>query len=155
MNRQQAQDPSEVFLHNAQNIFATAENVFLSTGSLDSTSILISPGGGFHVVCGTEGWSLDSLQAHHGAQAAYRVSQRYGRVQLEGRAGSRTCLFETTKPDGAAWLLLANTCHYDVAAAPRIAGALAPRRTPYLLLSGATAQVQAAEPTPISAHVRG
>ncbi len=132
MNRQQAKDPSEVFLHNAQSIFATAENVYLSTGSLDSTSILISPGGGIRVVCGTEDWSLDSLRAHHGAQAAYRVSQRDGRVQLEGRAGSRTCLFETAKPDGAARLLLANTRHYDVAAAPRLPAAHAPR-IPYLL----------------------
>jgi len=54
-------------------------------------------------------WPLDSLQAHHGARMAYRVSQRASIVRVEGRAGSRTCLFETAKPERAARLLLNRT----------------------------------------------
>jgi hypothetical protein len=110
---------NEVFLDNARNILGAAENVYFSTGSLQPTSILIAPEGGIRVVSGSEDWSLESLRVHHGARMAYRVSQRGGRVQLEGRAGSRTCLFEAEKPDGAAGLLLTNTRHYDIASAPR------------------------------------
>ena len=117
--KQQQSGTSEVFLNNARNILDAAENVYFSTGSLEATSILIAPGGGIRVVSGAEDWSLESLRVHHGARMAYRVSQRGGRVQLEGRAGSRTCLFEAEKPDGAAGLLLANTRHYDIAQAPQ------------------------------------
>ncbi len=109
---------SEVFLDNARNILDAAENVYFSTGSLEETSILIAPEGGIRVVSGAEDWSLESLRVHHGARMAYRVSQRGGRVHLEGRAGSRTCLFEAEKPDVAAGLLLANTRHYELAPAP-------------------------------------
>ncbi len=110
---------SEVFLDNARNILDAAENVYFSTGSLEETNILIAPEGGIRVVNGSEDWSLESLRVHHGARMAYRVSQRGGRVHLEGRTGCRTCLFEAEKPDGAAGLLLANTRHYDFASAPR------------------------------------
>jgi hypothetical protein len=109
---------TEVFLDNARNILHAAENVYFSTGSLEEMSILIAPEGGVRVVSGSD-WSLESLRVHHGARMAYRVSQRDGRVQLEGRAGSRTCLFEAEKPDGAAGLLLANTRYYDLTPAPR------------------------------------
>lgn len=109
----------EDFLENARNIFEAAQNVFDSTGSVDAMSILISPDGGIHMVAGSE-WSLQSLEAHHGARMAYRVSQRDGRVQLEGRAGVRTCLFEAGKPNGAARLLLANTPAYSLSPRERL-----------------------------------
>lgn len=109
---------SEVFLDNARNILDAAENVYFATGSVEETTILIAPEGGIRVISGSD-WSLESLRLHHGARMAYRVSQRDGRVQLEGRTGSRTCLFEAEKPDRAAGLLLANTRYYDVAPAPR------------------------------------
>jgi hypothetical protein len=51
-------------------------------------------------------WPLDSLQMHHGAQMAYRVSQQETSVRVEGRAGWQTCLLKTAKPDGVARLLL-------------------------------------------------
>ncbi len=47
-------------------------------------------------------WPLDTLQADRGAGMVYRISQQGEHVRLEGRAGRRTCLFETEKPDGAA-----------------------------------------------------
>ncbi len=51
-------------------------------------------------------WPLDTLQLHVGAQMAYRVSHKAAMVRVEGRAGSRTCLFETAKPERAARALL-------------------------------------------------
>jgi hypothetical protein len=106
--------PGGEFLDNARNIFEAAQNVFFSTGSMEPMSVLVSGDGGIHLVANSD-WSLESLQAHHGARMAYRVSQRQGRVLLEGRAGVRTCLFEAGKPDGAARLLLANTPAYAMA----------------------------------------
>ena len=68
-------------------------------------TILITAEGGIRMVADSD-WPLDSLQAHHGARMAYRVSQSASIVRVEGRAGSRTCLFETAKPERAARLLL-------------------------------------------------
>jgi hypothetical protein len=68
-------------------------------------TILITAEGGIRMVADSD-WPLDSLQAHHGAKMAYRVSQSATVVRVEGRADSRTCLFETAKPERAARLLL-------------------------------------------------
>jgi hypothetical protein len=54
-------------------------------------------------------WPLESLQAHRGAKMVYRVSQSATIVRVEGRAGSRTCLFESPKPEWVARLLLNHT----------------------------------------------
>jgi hypothetical protein len=43
---------------------------------------------------------------------AYRVSQSASVVRVEGRADSRTCLFETVKPERAARLLLNSSPSY-------------------------------------------
>ena len=61
------------------------------------------------------GLPLDVLQQEHGAQMIYRVTQQESRVRLEGRAGSRTCLFEAEKPDGAARILLGDGPRYAMA----------------------------------------
>ena len=44
-------------------------------------------------------WPLESLQRERGARMVYRVSRQDNTVRLEGREGSRTCLFETTRPE--------------------------------------------------------
>jgi hypothetical protein len=74
-------------------------------------TILITPEGGIRMVADSD-WPLDSLQLHHGARMAYRVSHNAANVRVEGRAGSRTCLFETAKPDRAARLLLNGSPNY-------------------------------------------
>lgn len=51
-------------------------------------------------------WPLDSLQAHHGAAMAYRVSHDRDAVRVEGRSGASKCLIESPKPDQVARLLL-------------------------------------------------
>ncbi len=68
-------------------------------------TILITAEGAIRMVADSD-WPLDSLQLHHGAKMAYRVSQNASHVRVEGRADSRTCLFETVKPERAARLLL-------------------------------------------------
>ena len=61
------------------------------------------------------GWALPSLLAQHGAQTAYRVTREGGRVCLEGRRGSQTCLLRSESPASTARHLL--ECYLPPAAA--------------------------------------
>ncbi|MFN7925769.1 MAG: hypothetical protein U0Q16_37055 [Bryobacteraceae bacterium] len=112
--RERQQNPQATFLRNAENIFEAAQGAFERGETVSELDILIGSDGGVHLKMNGDGWGLEALQAHHGARMAYRVRQLDDRVRLEGRAGSRTCLFEAAKPDGAARLLLANTKLYDM-----------------------------------------
>ena len=94
-------------MENAIEIFDAAEHSSAVGHELSQMTILISPTGGIQMLADSD-WPLESLQAHRGARMVYRVSQQDRNVRLEGRAGSRTCLFETAKPDGAARSLLAD-----------------------------------------------
>ena len=109
--------PPEAFARNASRIFETAQSVFLSGGQVSELTILIGQDGAIRLLHGSD-WPLDSLRAHYGVAMAYRVRQQDHCVRLEGRAGSRTCLFETEKPDGAARLLLANRPQYFLQPSP-------------------------------------
>lgn len=93
------------FVDNAIEILDAAESAVESGHTPTDMTILITAEGGIHMVADSD-WPLDSLQSHHGAKMAYRVSQDASHVRVEGRAGSRTCLFETAKPERAARLLL-------------------------------------------------
>lgn len=86
------------FEENAARIFEAAESAARTGHPLSETTILISPTGGIRIVADSD-WPIESLRAHHGAQMVYRVSQRETSVCLEGRAGSKTCLFQTEKPE--------------------------------------------------------
>ena len=101
------------FVDNAVQILDAAENAVRSGHIPSDMTILISAEGGIRMVADSD-WPLDSLQAHHGAGMAYRVSQRASMVRVEGRAGSRTCLFETEKPERAARLLLNHSPNYNL-----------------------------------------
>lgn len=89
-------------------ILDAAESAARSGQAPSDMTILITQEGGIRMVADSD-WPLDSLQAHHGAKMAYRVSESASVVRVEGRAGSRTCLFETAKPERAARLLLNST----------------------------------------------
>ena len=89
------------FVDNAVEILNAAESAVQSGHTPSDMTILITPQGGIHMLADSD-WPLESLQAHHGAEMAYRVSQSAIIVRVEGRAGSRTCLFETEKPERAA-----------------------------------------------------
>jgi hypothetical protein len=68
-------------------------------------TILIGQDGAIRMIAESD-WPLDSLAWHHGAQSAYRVSERGGAVRVEGREGSRTCLMQSTAPAETARRLL-------------------------------------------------
>ena len=98
--------PVNRFLENAAKIFDAAARCSESGNEISEMTVLIGPEGGISLVAGCD-WPLDSLLTHRGARMVFRVSQQESTVRLEGRAGSRTCLFETAKPDGVARHLLA------------------------------------------------
>jgi hypothetical protein len=93
------------FVDNAAQILDAAENAVRTGHAPSDMTILITQEGGIRMLADSD-WPLDSLQAETGAKMAYRVSQSASVVRVEGRAGSRTCLFETAKPERVARLLL-------------------------------------------------
>jgi hypothetical protein len=99
------------FLDNAAQILDAAESAVQSGHAPTDMTILITNEGGIRMLADSD-WPLDSLQMHHGAKMAYRVSQSASVVRVEGRADSRTCLFETAKPERAARLLLNSSPSY-------------------------------------------
>ena len=99
------------FLDNAARILEAAESAVQSGHTPTDMTILITAEGTIRMLADSD-WPLDSLQSHHGAKMAYRVSQSASVVRVEGRAGSRTCLFETLKPERAARLLLNSSPSY-------------------------------------------
>jgi hypothetical protein len=101
------------FSDNAASIFEAAESVLKAGQDPTDMTIVIGQEGGIQLIAESD-WPLDSLLAHHGAQMAYRVSQQDKSLRLEGRAGGRTCLFETAKLDGAARTLLADKAEYEL-----------------------------------------
>ena len=97
-------------MDNAVQIFDAAEHAVQSGHTPSDLTILITPDG-IRMLADSD-WPLDSLQAHHGANMVYRVTQSAAIVRVEGRADSRTCLFETAKPQRAARLLLNSSPSY-------------------------------------------
>ena len=98
-------------------ILDAAESALQSGQTPTDMTILISAEGGIHMVADSD-WPLDSLQSHHGAKMAYRVSQNASHVRVEGREQSRTCVFETMKPERAARILLGGAL--GIGAAPSL-----------------------------------
>ena len=103
----------ERFTDNAANIFEAAETAMRAGHELSNMTIVIGREGSIRLIAESD-WPLDTLQAHHGAQMVYRVRQQDETLRLEGRAGSRTCSFESEKLNGAARRLLAINSHYQV-----------------------------------------
>ena len=99
------------FLDNAARILEAAESAVQSGHTPTEMTIFITAEGGIRMLADSD-WPLESLQSHHGAKMAYRVSQNESVVRVEGRADSRTCLFETQKPERAARLLLNSSPSY-------------------------------------------
>ena len=93
------------FVEHAQQILDAAESASSRGEACSEMTILISPEGAIRMVADSD-WPLDSLVWHHGARAAYRVSERRGSVRVEGREGSRSCVLESAKPAQIARLLL-------------------------------------------------
>jgi hypothetical protein len=101
------------FWADAENIFETARHASQSGSPDCDWAILIGPQGDIRML-EAAGWALPSLLAQHGAQTAYRVTREGGRVCLEGRRGSETCLLRSESPAATARHLLG--CHLPPAA---------------------------------------
>lgn len=99
------------FLDNAVQILDAAESAVQSGHTPTDMTILITAEGAIRMVADSD-WPLESLQSHHGAKMAYRVSQNASLVRVEGRENSRTCLFETAKPERVARLMLNSSPSY-------------------------------------------
>jgi hypothetical protein len=97
----------EPFWADAEDIFETARQAAQSGSSDCDWAILIGPQGDIRMLDAT-GWALPSLVVQHGAQTAYRVTRENGRVRLEGRRGSETCLLGSESPAATARHLLGN-----------------------------------------------
>jgi hypothetical protein len=111
------------FTQHAANIFESAETALRAGQQLSDITIVIGREGGIRLIAESD-WPLDTLQVHHGAQMVYRVRQQAETLSLEGRAGTRTCLFESKKLNGAARRLLAEDSQYQVVDASPARGLL-------------------------------
>jgi hypothetical protein len=103
------------FLQNAESILetaASADSVELESGNF---SILIGQDGAIHMVMRSD-WPLDSLQAHHGAKAAYRVSRSGALVRVEGKSRTASCILESEPASSVAKRILADRPRYLIAA---------------------------------------
>jgi hypothetical protein len=102
-------------LRNAERIFETAasvEGAELESGTL---SILIGDDGAIHMLMGTD-WPLESLQSHHGASAAYRVSRTGSQVRVEGKSRTSSCVLESESAAAVARRMLTDSPRYLLAA---------------------------------------
>ena len=101
------------FLENAASIFEAAETASAAGHDLSDMAILIGAEGGIRMIADSD-WPLDSLELHHGAQMAFRVSRRETSVRLEGRSGAKSCVLESARPEQIARVLLGALPRYEV-----------------------------------------
>lgn len=103
------------FLQNAERIFETAtsaQGMELESGNV---AILIGQDGGIRMLMGSD-WPLHSLEAHYGAQAAYRIIRTADQVRVEGKSRAATCVLESEPESSVARRLLADRPRYLLAA---------------------------------------
>lgn len=93
------------FLDDAQRIFEAAEAVAGADQALTEFTVLVGPEGGIHMLAASD-WPLERLLIERGARTAYRVSERQGRVSVEGRSGRQSCRLESEPPGRVARRLL-------------------------------------------------
>ncbi len=103
----------DAFLANAARILNTAT----AAVHPDDWTILVHQDGGLHLIAGSD-WSLDSLLAHHGAQATYRVSSRAGLVRVEGRSHAQNCRLESATARAFSRQMLPSRPGYFLAGLP-------------------------------------
>jgi hypothetical protein len=97
------------FTEHAEQILTAAESAATRGETCSEMTILIGQDGGIHMFAESD-WPLDSLAFHHGARAAYRVSQRSGEVRVEGREAGRKCILTRTPPRPPQFTLPAFLC---------------------------------------------
>lgn len=88
------------FAEQAEEIFRAAQ----SAGTASEMTILLGADG-IRLIADSD-WPLDSLLWHHGAKTAYRVSERDGRIRVEGREGATRCVVESARLQTIARMLI-------------------------------------------------
>ena len=88
------------FVENATRILEAAESAMRNGESPSGLTFLIRPEGTLELLADSD-TPLDTLQMDRGAAMVYRVNQKNGRVRVEGRSGTNTCVFESEKPQAA------------------------------------------------------
>ncbi len=102
------------FFEDAANLLDAAECAAHSGQAPSHLTIVLGGEGGIRMIADSD-WPLDSLQAYHGAASVYRVSGQNENIRVEGREGSRTCLFESPKRPSAAALILGGSASLSFA----------------------------------------
>jgi hypothetical protein len=97
------------FLKTAERIFDTAALAYGQTESSDF-AIVIGQDGAIRILMGSD-WPIASLQSHHGARAAYRVSHNGSEVRVEGKSRTGSCLLQSEPVSSVARRLLADPWH--------------------------------------------
>jgi len=120
------------FAENAANILEAAQAARDSGETSTDFTIMVGSGGGIHMIADSD-WSLDALQAHHGARMIYRVSHPKAALRVEGRSGTSTCRFDTEPLKQTARLLLPDNRRYQLAPAQFTPALLPARIWPILL----------------------
>lgn|GEM_PF-1791969 len=88
------------FLDNAARILETAELA-------DASPMTILLRDGLPIALTVENdWSLEALRRERGADEAFRVSRRNGKLFVEGRSADRACLLAGNRPADAVRALL-------------------------------------------------
>ena len=101
------------FTEQAHSILDAAETAARHGQACSDTTILIGLDGNIRILADCD-WPLDSLQSHHGASTAYRVSRESDKVRVEGREGLRRCLFESPNTKLAAKLILNSSSRWSM-----------------------------------------
>ncbi|MEQ1884681.1 MAG: hypothetical protein ABL967_06440 [Bryobacteraceae bacterium] len=100
------------FSQRAVQLLEAAEAASASGLPCSETTVLIDHNGSLHFAMDSD-WPLDSLRAHRGAQAAYRITSFHGQIRVEGCDSSHTLRLEGTSPMAVARALLgAGPQHY-------------------------------------------
>lgn len=105
------------FAINAANILAAAEAIRDNGEGCTDFTIMVGSGGDIHLIADSD-WSLDALQAHHGARMVYRVSHPQASLRVEGRSGTSTLRFDTEPLKQTARRLLPDSRQYRLAESP-------------------------------------
>lgn len=99
----------------AENLFEAARRAS-GSGSPDCDWAIVIGRQGEIRMLEAAGWTLSCLLVQQGAETAYRVTREDGRVRLEGRHGSETCLLRSESPAAAARHLFEHSVSHSGAA---------------------------------------
>lgn len=102
-------------LRDAGRILETATAAGGGEFESESLAILIGQDGAIRLLMDND-WPLASLQAHHGASAAYRVSRTGAQVRVEGKSRGSSCVLESETPAATALRMLSGRPRYLLAA---------------------------------------